>query len=101
MKTSVAIIGGGPAGSASAMFLRAHGIDCVIVEKDKFPRFHIGESMTGECGASVRALGLEEEMNRRNFPVKTEAAVFGAKGHKWALPVAGRDKNWNLFPQST
>lgn len=101
MRTPVAIIGGGPAGSASAMFLRAHGIDCVIIEKDKFPRFHIGESMTGECGASVRALGLEEEMNRRKFPIKTEAAVFGARGHKWALPVAGRDKDWNLFPQST
>ena len=37
MKTPVAIIGGGPAGSASAMFLRAHGIDCVIIEKEQFP----------------------------------------------------------------
>lgn len=101
MKTSVAIIGGGPAGSASAMFLRSHGIDCVIVEKDEFPRFHIGESTTGECGASIRALGLEEEMKRRNFPIKRSATIYGAKGHKWGLPVAGRDKDWNLVPGST
>jgi flavin-dependent dehydrogenase len=101
MKIPVAIIGGGPAGTASAMFLRAHGIDCAIIEKDQFPRFHIGESMTGECGASIRALGLEEEMNRRNFPIKKQAAVFGANGHKWALPVAGRDQDWNLFDQYT
>jgi flavin-dependent dehydrogenase len=101
MKTPVAIIGGGPAGSASAMFLRAHGIDCVIVEKDKFPRFHIGESTTGECGNLIRALGLEDEMNRRKFPIKTEAAVFGASGIKWDLPVASRDKDWNIFPHPT
>ena len=50
MKIRVAIIGGGPAGSASAMGLRAHGIDCVIIEKDVFPRYHIGKSTTGECG---------------------------------------------------
>jgi flavin-dependent dehydrogenase len=83
------------------MWLRAHGIDCVIIEKDKFPRFHIGESTTGECGNSIRALGLEEEMNRRKFPIKTEAAIFGTKGHRWSLPVASRDENWNLYMQPT
>ena len=101
MKIPVAIIGGGPAGSASAMWLRAHGIDCVLIEKDIFPRYHIGESTTGECGASLRALGLEEEMNRRKFPVKRAAAIYGTGGTKWGLPVAGRDKDWNLSPQST
>ncbi len=101
MKTPVAIIGGGPAGSASAMWLRAHGIDCVIIEKARFPRYHIGESTTGECGNCIRALGLEEEMNRRKFPVKRAAAIFGAGGIKWALAVASRDKDWNLFTQNT
>lgn len=43
MKTPVAIIGGGPAGSASAMWLKTHGIDSVIIERAKFPRYHIGE----------------------------------------------------------
>ena len=101
MKKPVAIIGGGPAGSASALGLRAHGIDCVDIEQEKFPRYHIGESMTGECGASIRALGLEDEMNRRKFPIKRAAAIFGSRGTKWALPVAGRDQDWNLFPQCT
>jgi 1H-pyrrole-2-carbonyl-[peptidyl-carrier protein] brominase len=101
MKTPVAIIGGGPAGSASAMGLRAHGIDCVIIEKDVFPRYHIGESTTGECGNCIRALGLEAEMNRRKFPIKRAAAIFGAGGTKWALDVASRDKDWNLFKQNT
>ena len=101
MKIPVAIIGGGPAGSASALWLRAHGIDSVIIEKARFPRYHIGESTTGECGNCIRALGLEEEMNRRKFPVKRAAAIYGTSGTKWALAVASRDKDWNLFPQST
>ena len=101
MKSSVVIVGGGPAGSAAAMFLKMQGIDSLIVERATFPRYHIGESTTGECGASIRALGLEEEMGRRGFPVKRAAAIFGSGGYKWDLPVAGRDKDWNLFPQFT
>lgn len=101
MKLPVAIIGGGPAGSASAMWLRTHGIDCVIVERAKFPRYHVGESTTGECGASIRALGLEQEMMKRNYPIKRAAAIYGTEGYKWDLPVAGRDKDWKLFPQFT
>ncbi len=101
MKTPVAIIGGGPAGSASAMWLKTHGIDSVIIERAKFPRYHIGESTTGECGASIRALGLEQEMTKRNYPIKRGAAMYGTNGYKWDLPVAGRDKDWKLFPQFT
>jgi flavin-dependent dehydrogenase len=76
MKTQVAIIGGGPAGSASAMFLAKQSIHSVIIEKSPFPRYHIGESMTGECGAVVRALDLEEQMLRRGFPVKRGEAIL-------------------------
>ena len=50
MKTDVVIVGGGPAGSASAMFLAREGIKPVIVEAEKFPRYHIGESLTGGGG---------------------------------------------------
>jgi flavin-dependent dehydrogenase len=101
MKIPVAIIGGGPAGSASAMWLRSFGIDCVVIERAKFPRYHIGESTTGECGASIRALGLEQEMMKRNYPIKRAAAIYGTGGYKWDLPVAGRDKDWNLTPNFT
>ena len=54
MKTEVLIIGGGPGGTATALFLAQLGIDSVIVEKETFSRFHIGESMTGECGNVVQ-----------------------------------------------
>ena len=102
MKTDVVIIGGGPGGSASSMFLRQQGINSIIVEKEVFPRYHIGESMTGECGAVVRDLGLEDKMNSMNFPIKRGLTVYGTGGkNTWFVPVMGRDDDWNLFPQYT
>jgi flavin-dependent dehydrogenase len=102
MKTPVVIVGGGPAGAASAMFLAKHGIESVIVEKEKFPRYHIGESMTGECGAIVRLLGLEPEMQERKHPVKRGVNVYGPAGtYAWRVDVAARDKDWKLVPQTT
>lgn len=62
----VVIIGGGPAGSAAALFLKQLSIDSVIIEREEFPRFHIGESLTAETGRLLRELGLEEEMNKHS-----------------------------------
>ena len=64
MNTDVVIIGGGPAGAGSALYLERLGIQSTILEKESFPRYHIGESLTGECGKCLRDLGLEEVMNR-------------------------------------
>jgi 1H-pyrrole-2-carbonyl-[peptidyl-carrier protein] brominase len=102
VRTCVAIVGGGPGGAASAMFLAEHGISSVIIEKEQFPRYHIGESMSGECGAVLRSLGLEQEMLRRDYPIKRGLTVYGSKGkNAWFVPVMGRDRDWKLFPQST
>ena len=99
MKTDVLIIGGGPAGCAAAMFLAKEGIKPIILEQEEFPRFHIGESMTGEAGAVLRRLGLEEQMLARKYPVKHGVRVFGT--NSWFIPVARRDEDWNLHLAST
>lgn len=96
MKTQVVIVGGGPGGCTAAMFLLKEGIKPIIIEQEEFPRFHIGESMTGEASGVLRRLGLEEEMNRRRFPVKYGVRVFGTS--KWFIPVARRNENWELEP---
>lgn len=44
-KTKVLVIGGGPAGAMSGILLSREGVDVTICERDKFPRYHIGESM--------------------------------------------------------
>lgn len=102
MKTDVAIVGGGPGGTACALFLEKFGIRSTVIEKSGFPRYHIGESMTGECGNSLRALGLGDEMTRRKHPVKYGVSVFGPKGATgFYVPVKGRDSNGELYSAST
>jgi flavin-dependent dehydrogenase len=99
MNTDVLIIGGGPGGAAAAMFLLKEGIKPIILEQEEFPRFHIGESMTGEAGALLRRLGLENLMSKHEHPVKHGVRVFGT--NSWFIPVAARDENWQLTPGTT
>src|SRR5947199_5570840 len=102
MKTDVLIIGGGPGGSAMAMFLVRQGIKPVILEQEEFPRYHIGESLTGEAGQVLRRLGFEDEMVKREHPVKHGVRVFGTNvQNSWYVPVSARDKEWNLSFSTT
>lgn len=102
MKTDVAIIGAGPGGTSAAMFLAKHGINSLIIEKDRFPRYHIGESMTGETGVVARSLDLESKLLAAKYPIKRGVKVYGTGGkNSWFVPVMGRDEAWNLFPQFT
>jgi flavin-dependent dehydrogenase len=102
MKTDVAIVGGGPGGAAASMWLRMQGLDSVIIEQETFPRFHIGESMTGAGGKAVRDLGLESEMYKHKYPCKQGVKVYGTTDRgTWFVPVTGRDENWKLFEWDT
>lgn len=102
MKTDVVIVGGGPGGAAMAMFLIREGIKPLIVEMETFPRYHIGESLTGAGGKVLRDLGLEPEMRRRKHPTKQGVKVYGTSGrNSWWVPVTGRDDDWQLFDWDT
>jgi flavin-dependent dehydrogenase len=102
MKTDIVIVGGGPGGAASAMFLAREGIQSTIVEKEQFPRYHIGESMTGEAGGILRELGLGERMIRDKHPIKHGVKVYGTTGkNDWFIPVMMRDAEQNLKDQFT
>ena len=94
MKTQVAIVGSGPGGASNALFLARKGIHSVLVEQEQFPRYHIGESMTGECGNCLRMLGFEDEMEQKKFPIKWGVSVYGpADSNAFWVPVMARDED--------
>jgi len=102
MKTDVLIIGGGPGGTAAAMYLAKQGIKTVIVEKERFPRYHIGESMTGEAGFVLRQLGLGDRMLADKHPIKHGVVVYGTAGRNdWWLPVMQRFDDLSMKDQFT
>lgn len=64
------VIGGGPAGSTSGALLAEKGHEVLIVEKEKFPRYHVGESLMPFCYFPLRRLGLIDELMNSASPRK-------------------------------
>lgn len=83
----VIVIGCGPGGAATSVFAAEAGLDVVVLEKDSFPRFHIGESLTGTAGEILRGLGVGEQLDRLQFPVKSGVKVMGKTGNEYFVPV--------------
>jgi flavin-dependent dehydrogenase len=77
----VAIIGGGPAGSTAATLLAKAGRKVIVLERDKFPRFHIGESLLPFSMATFTRLGLDEKL-RTGFAEKYGGEIAEAGGEK-------------------
>ena len=64
----VAIIGGGPAGSTAAALLAEAGRRVVVLEREKFPRFHIGESLLPSLARIFDRLGVRDQLDRTFMP---------------------------------
>jgi flavin-dependent dehydrogenase len=64
----VAIIGGGPAGSTAATLLAKAGRRVIVFEREKFPRFHIGESLLPFSMQAFDRLGVREKLDRSFLP---------------------------------
>lgn len=79
----MAIIGGGPAGSTAATLLSRAGRRVIVLEREKFPRFHIGESLLPFSMQTFNRLGLQEKL-RANFVEKFGGEIAEAGGEKAA-----------------
>ena len=66
----VIVVGGGPAGSTAATLLALKGRRVLMLEKDKFPRYHIGESLMPFCWFTLQKLGVLDQMKQHEFVQK-------------------------------
>ncbi len=97
MNTSydVVIIGSGPAGSLCGIECRKKGLSVLCIEKEQFPRFHIGESLTGNAGQIIADLGLTQQMEELDFPDKLGVNVIGSLSkNEFFIPILA--KTWQV-----
>lgn len=81
MEYDAIVIGGGPAGASAAAALARHGRSVVLLERERFPRFHIGESLLASVNEPLARLGLDEAaMIAEDFPKKWGASFAIADG---------------------
>lgn len=75
-KTDVLVIGAGPAGSVSSAILNKAGLNVRVVEKEKFPRFVIGESLLPRCMEVLEDANLLDAIKAKNFQQKSGAKFY-------------------------
>jgi 2-polyprenyl-6-methoxyphenol hydroxylase-like FAD-dependent oxidoreductase len=77
----VLIVGAGPAGSVAAGLLRKRGIGVLVIEKETFPRFSIGESLLPQSMAYIEEAGMLQAVVEAGFQYKNGAAF--ARGDRY------------------
>src|ERR1044071_3478733 len=76
----VIVIGGGPAGSTAASVLAEKGRRVVLLEKEKFPRYHIGESLMPYCYFPLERIGVIDRMKSSHYPKKYSVQFVSTNG---------------------
>jgi flavin-dependent dehydrogenase len=82
--TDVVVIGGGPAGSTASTLLAHHGVQVQLFERDRFPRFHIGESLIPETYWVLKRLNMLPKMQRSHFVKKYSVQFVNSQGKQSA-----------------
>lgn len=73
-RRQVVVIGAGPSGAIAAALLKRKGHDVLMIERQHFPRFSIGESLLSHCLDFVEEAGMLEAVNAAGFQMKNGAA---------------------------
>src|SRR5688572_30321298 len=78
--TDVIVIGGGPAGSTCSTLLAQQGVRVELFERERFPRFHIGESLIPETYWVLQRLNMLPKMQQSHFVKKYSVQFVNASG---------------------
>jgi flavin-dependent dehydrogenase len=86
----VLVVGGGPAGSTAATVLSQYGRKVALLEKDDFPRYHVGESMIPYTYFPLKRIGMISKLKKYPF-VKKNSVQFAS--------INGRDSQPFYFAE--
>jgi flavin-dependent dehydrogenase len=76
----VVVVGGGPAGSTTSTLIAQRGYKVELFERERFPRFHIGESLIPETYWVLKRLGMLPKMQQSHFVKKHSVQFVNANG---------------------
>ncbi|HVL66512.1 MAG TPA: NAD(P)/FAD-dependent oxidoreductase [Vicinamibacterales bacterium] len=76
----VIVVGGGPAGSTASTLVAQRGFRVALFERERFPRFHIGESLIPETYWVLERLGMLPKMQQSRFVKKYSVQFVNANG---------------------
>jgi flavin-dependent dehydrogenase len=76
----VIVIGGGPAGATAATLVAGHGHAVRLFERERFPRYHVGESLIPETFWVLERLGILSAMRNRGFVEKHSVQFVSEQG---------------------
>lgn len=85
-EVDVVVVGGGPGGSTTAALLARRGYSVLLLERTKFPRYHIGESLVPGCVPVLDELGITEQLDDFGFVRKYGITlVWGKEDEPWSV----------------
>jgi flavin-dependent dehydrogenase len=88
------VIGGGPAGTTCATILVDYGRRVLLLEKSRFPRHHIGESLMPQTYWTFKRIGILDKLNKSDF-VRKESVQFVSASGKESAPYYFPDRDPN------
>ena len=94
-RRDVVVIGGGPAGSTVATLVAREGHDVLLLDRESFPRFRIGESLMPATYWSLERLGLLESM-KNSLLSRSRASIVLSSIDSQMSGSSIRSPSWNL-----
>jgi flavin-dependent dehydrogenase len=99
-RRTVVVIGGGPGGATAAALLARAGVDVLLLERETFPRYHIGESLAASCRVIMSLTGAIGKVDEAGFPTKRGALLRWGGEDDWTVDwreLFGEDaRSWHV-----